>query len=82
MCISICICICSKWTRKQNRKCRARAVMFVKSDFFYWLIIVLVFLNTAVLTSEHYGQEKWLDDFQSASPARPTLLHLSHSHSA
>jgi hypothetical protein len=22
-------------------------------------------LNTLVLTSEHYGQEPWLDDFQS-----------------
>ena len=30
----------------------------------FWLIIVLVFLNTCVLATEHYKQPAWLDDFQ------------------
>ena len=36
----------------------------VKSQSFYWLIIVLVFLNTGVLATEHYSQPPWLDQFQ------------------
>nr|XP_032525011.1 muscle calcium channel subunit alpha-1 [Danaus plexippus plexippus] len=49
-----------KVNRRMKRACR-RAV---KSQTFYWLIIVLVFLNTVVLASEHYHQPTWLDHFQ------------------
>ncbi|CAH0403502.1 unnamed protein product [Chilo suppressalis] len=49
-----------KVNRRMKRACR-RAV---KSQTFYWLIIVLVFLNTVVLASEHYRQPEWLDLFQ------------------
>ncbi|WAR26863.1 CAC1C-like protein [Mya arenaria] len=35
-----------------------------KSTPFYWTVIVMVFLNTCVLTSEHYRQPEWLDKFQ------------------
>ncbi|XP_064075210.1 muscle calcium channel subunit alpha-1-like isoform X14 [Vanessa tameamea] len=49
-----------KANRRMKRACR-RAV---KSQTFYWLIIVLVFLNTVVLASEHYQQPTWLDHFQ------------------
>ncbi|CAG4985170.1 unnamed protein product [Colias eurytheme] len=49
-----------KVNRRTKRACR-RAV---KSQTFYWLIIVLVFLNTVVLASEHYHQPEWLDYFQ------------------
>ncbi|XP_068624684.1 muscle calcium channel subunit alpha-1-like [Battus philenor] len=49
-----------KVNRRMKRACR-RAV---KSQTFYWLIIVLVFLNTVVLASEHYHQPSWLDLFQ------------------
>ena len=47
-----------------RRACRKA----VKSQVFYWLIIVLVFLNTGVLATEHYRQPDWLDDFQGLSP--------------
>jgi hypothetical protein len=43
-----------------RRACRKA----VKSQAFYWLIIVLVFLNTVVLATEHYKQPEWLDHFQ------------------
>jgi voltage-dependent calcium channel L type alpha-1D len=46
--------------RRMRRSCR-RAV---KSQAFYWLIIILVFLNTVVLATEHHGQEPFLDTFQ------------------
>ncbi|XP_063835176.1 muscle calcium channel subunit alpha-1-like isoform X1 [Ostrinia nubilalis] len=49
-----------KVNRRMKRACR-RAV---KSQTFYWLIIVLVFMNTVVLASEHYKQPEWLDLFQ------------------
>lgn len=47
-----------------NRRMRRACRKAVKSQAFYWLIIVLVFLNTGVLATEHYRQPAWLDDFQ------------------
>ena len=60
----------SWFTRKKkgfdriNRRLRRSCRKAVKSQVFYWLIIVLVFLNTGVLATEHYNQPPWLDDFQ------------------
>lgn len=56
--------IFSRRLRKWNRRCRRQCRKLVKSQVFYWLVIVMVFLNTCVLTSEHYGQPDWLDEFQ------------------
>ena len=47
-----------------NHLGRRRIHKTVKSQFFYWLVIVLVLLNTLVLASEFHGQPKWMDDFQ------------------
>ncbi|XP_071054916.1 muscle calcium channel subunit alpha-1 [Onthophagus taurus] len=47
-----------------NRRMRRGCRKAVKSQVFYWLIIILVFLNTAVLATEHYAQPNWLDEFQ------------------
>lgn len=47
-----------------NRRMRRACRKAVKSQAFYWLIIVLVFLNTGVLATEHYKQPDWLDEFQ------------------
>ncbi|XP_018406581.1 PREDICTED: muscle calcium channel subunit alpha-1 [Cyphomyrmex costatus] len=47
-----------------NRRMRRACRKAVKSQVFYWLIIVLVFLNTGVLATEHYDQPEWLDQFQ------------------
>lgn len=49
---------------KHNRRLRRSCRKAVKSQAFYWLIIVLVFLNTGVLATEHYRQATWLDFFQ------------------
>jgi len=35
----------------------------VKSQIFYWSVITLVFLNTACVASEHYGQPEWFTEF-------------------
>ncbi|XP_050528815.1 muscle calcium channel subunit alpha-1-like isoform X2 [Daktulosphaira vitifoliae] len=52
---------------KLNRRARRACRKAVKSQAFYWLIIVLVFFNTGVLATEHYQQEEWLDDFQEVT---------------
>ncbi|XP_026471734.1 muscle calcium channel subunit alpha-1 [Ctenocephalides felis] len=50
-----------------NRRMRRGCRKAVKSQAFYWLIIVLVFLNTCVLATEYYRQPLWLDDFQEVT---------------
>jgi hypothetical protein len=37
----------------------------VKTAFFYWLVIALVFINTICVAIEHYGQPDWLTEFLS-----------------
>uniref|UniRef100_A0A158QKQ1 Voltage-dependent calcium channel type A subunit alpha-1 n=1 Tax=Haemonchus placei TaxID=6290 RepID=A0A158QKQ1_HAEPC len=37
--------------------------VIVKTQIFYWSVITLVFLNTACVASEHYGQPPWLTKF-------------------
>ncbi|THD25480.1 Voltage-dependent calcium channel type D subunit alpha-1 [Fasciola hepatica] len=59
-----CIPLKGRRSRRWNRRCRRSCRRLVKSQTFYWIVIVLVFLNTGVLTSEHYRQPHWLDDFQ------------------
>lgn len=53
-----------RWIQHKNHLLRRSIHAMVKSNFFYWLVIVLVFLNTLVLASEYHGQPEWLDDFQ------------------
>ncbi|XP_076310649.1 muscle calcium channel subunit alpha-1-like isoform X3 [Tachypleus tridentatus] len=52
---------------KQNRRLRRVSRKVVKSQAFYWIVIVLVFLNTFTLASEHYRQPSWLDHFQEVA---------------
>lgn len=35
----------------------------VKTQWFYWFVIVLVFLNTVCVAVEHYGQPSFLTEF-------------------
>ncbi|XP_075405129.1 voltage-dependent L-type calcium channel subunit alpha-1D isoform X3 [Tenrec ecaudatus] len=59
-----------RWNRFSRRRCRAA----VKSVSFYWLVIVLVFLNTLTISSEHYDQPDWLTQIQDI--ANKVLLAL------
>ncbi|KAL3851956.1 hypothetical protein ACJMK2_015646, partial [Sinanodonta woodiana] len=54
----------SRRLQKINRRYRRLCRKLVKSQAFYWIVIIMVFLNTCVLTSEHYLQPSWLDKFQ------------------
>lgn len=46
----------------------------VKSTVFYWLVIVLVFLNTLTISSEHYNQPDWLTEVQGEKHSLYWLL--------
>ncbi|XP_078270773.1 voltage-dependent L-type calcium channel subunit alpha-1D-like isoform X7 [Rhinoraja longicauda] len=59
-----------RWNRCLRRRCRAG----VKSVTFYWLVIILVFLNTLTISSEHYNQPSWLTTIQDT--ANKVLLAL------
>ncbi|XP_056278035.1 voltage-dependent L-type calcium channel subunit alpha-1D [Pseudoliparis swirei] len=43
-----------------RKNCRVAA----KTTNFYWLVLLLVFLNTVASASEHYGQPTWLTEMQ------------------
>ncbi|XP_069383307.1 voltage-dependent L-type calcium channel subunit alpha-1D isoform X22 [Paralichthys olivaceus] len=55
--------LCRQW-RRWNRFCRRKCRAAVKSVTFYWLVIILVFLNTLTIASEHYNQPDWLTEVQ------------------
>ncbi|XP_035864376.1 voltage-dependent L-type calcium channel subunit alpha-1D isoform X3 [Sander lucioperca] len=47
-----------------NHTMRKNCRVAVKTNNFYWLVLLLVFLNTVASASEHYGQPKWLTEMQ------------------
>uniref|UniRef100_A0A8D3CW80 Voltage-dependent L-type calcium channel subunit alpha n=1 Tax=Scophthalmus maximus TaxID=52904 RepID=A0A8D3CW80_SCOMX len=53
------ICLC-----QLNHTFRKNCRVAVKTTNFYWLVLLLVFLNTVASASEHYGQPKWLTEMQ------------------
>ncbi|KAG8450975.1 hypothetical protein GDO86_003308 [Hymenochirus boettgeri] len=58
------------WHRFLRRKCRA----LVKSRFFYWLVIIVILLNTVTIATEHHNQAEWLTKAQDT--ANHVLLTL------
>uniref|UniRef100_A0AAY4E498 Voltage-dependent L-type calcium channel subunit alpha n=1 Tax=Denticeps clupeoides TaxID=299321 RepID=A0AAY4E498_9TELE len=60
--------------RRWNRACRRNCRTAVKSVTFYWLVLLLVFLNTTLSASEHYNQPDWLTQVQDI--ANKVLLSL------
>nr|VZI41857.1 unnamed protein product [Spirometra erinaceieuropaei] len=59
------VCTCIRRARKIRKRARRIVVAFVKSRQFFVLIMTFVLLNTVVLTTEHYNQPMWLNQFQS-----------------
>ncbi|XP_067171183.1 LOW QUALITY PROTEIN: voltage-dependent L-type calcium channel subunit alpha-1F, partial [Apteryx mantelli] len=60
--------------RRLNRLLRRRCRAAVKSVSFYWAVLLLVFLNTLTIASEHHGQPPWLT--QTQAYANKALLSL------
>jgi hypothetical protein len=48
---------------------------WIKSQAFYWGVIILVFLNTIVVAVEHYAQPAWLSAVLSTSGFFFTRFH-------
>ncbi|XP_066212111.1 voltage-dependent L-type calcium channel subunit alpha-1F isoform X4 [Saccopteryx leptura] len=60
--------------RRANRGLRACCRRAVKSNACYWAVLLLVFLNTLTIASEHHGQPLWLT--QTQEYANKVLLCL------
>uniref|UniRef100_A0A3B4VBX4 Calcium channel, voltage-dependent, L type, alpha 1F subunit n=1 Tax=Seriola dumerili TaxID=41447 RepID=A0A3B4VBX4_SERDU len=60
--------------RRWNRVCRRNCRTAVKSVTFYWLVLLLVFLNTSLSASEHYNQPNWLTQVQIANKVLLSLF--------
>ncbi|XP_043932539.1 voltage-dependent L-type calcium channel subunit alpha-1S isoform X2 [Protopterus annectens] len=71
--INKCLLFIKRW-RHWNRLFRRTCRTVVKSAFFYWLVILLVFLNTVSIATEHYNQPDWLTNVQDT--ANIVLLSL------
>ena len=65
--------------RKFDKRCKRKCRKIVKSQAFYWLIIVLVFLNTVILSTEHYGQPDFLDVLQGKIDVRNQKTYIAVS---
>lgn len=65
----------SRWFkyRRQERRFRLMVRRTVKTQGFYWSVIVLVFLNTLCVAVEHDNQPDWLSDF---------LCEFTHTHNS
>ncbi|XP_004690092.1 PREDICTED: voltage-dependent L-type calcium channel subunit alpha-1F isoform X2 [Condylura cristata] len=50
--------------RRTNRGLRSYCRRAVKSNACYWAVLLLVFLNTLTIASEHHGQPVWLTQIQ------------------
>lgn len=58
---------CSRHWRQWNRVFRWKCHDLVKSKVFYWLVILIVALNTLSIASEHHNQPLWLTHLQGES---------------
>ena len=52
----------SEWGAKIGR-IRIRVRKMCKQQWWFWLVVTLVFLNTCTVAVEHYGQPAWLTNF-------------------
>ncbi|XP_004713266.1 voltage-dependent L-type calcium channel subunit alpha-1F [Echinops telfairi] len=59
---------------RASRGLRARCRRAMKSNACYWAVLLLVFLNTLTIASEHHGQPVWLT--QTQEYANKVLLCL------
>ena len=56
------------------RVARSKVRILVKTQAFYWIVIVLVFLNSACVAIEHDGQKQFLTDFLCSFSSFATLV--------
>uniref|UniRef100_A0A674E478 Voltage-dependent L-type calcium channel subunit alpha n=1 Tax=Salmo trutta TaxID=8032 RepID=A0A674E478_SALTR len=67
----------SRLARRWNRYFRMKCLVYVKSKTFYWSVILVVFLNTIAIASEHHHQSDMLTTVQdNANKVLLTLFAL------
>uniref|UniRef100_A0A4W5K459 Voltage-dependent L-type calcium channel subunit alpha n=1 Tax=Hucho hucho TaxID=62062 RepID=A0A4W5K459_9TELE len=67
----------SRLARRWNRFFRMKCLVYVKSKTFYWSVILVVFLNTIAIASEHHHQSDMLTTLQdNANKVLLTLFAL------
>ncbi len=65
--------------RRQERRLRFWIRRVIKTQGFYWGVIVLVFLNTLCVAVEHNNQPQWLTDFLCNLHSVYTILEAKSS---
>ena len=48
----------------QVKMTRIKVRAIVKHNYFFWLVVCMVFINTIIMATRHYQQPKWLDKLQ------------------
>uniref|UniRef100_A0A3Q3QZC8 Voltage-dependent L-type calcium channel subunit alpha n=1 Tax=Monopterus albus TaxID=43700 RepID=A0A3Q3QZC8_MONAL len=57
----------SRLARRWNRFFRMKCLVYVKTNSFYWVVMILVFLNTLTIATEHHHQPEWLTSLQDVA---------------
>ncbi|KAK7916200.1 hypothetical protein WMY93_011961 [Mugilogobius chulae] len=53
--------------RRWNRFFRMKCLIYVKTKTFYWIVMILVFLNTLTIATEHHHQSERLTNLQDVA---------------
>ena len=61
----------------RNNIVRAKLKVIMLSNFMYWLVIGLVFLNSVSGVMQYYKQPKWIDDIISKNLIEIKLFEIS-----
>uniref|UniRef100_A0A7N8Y2I5 Voltage-dependent L-type calcium channel subunit alpha n=1 Tax=Mastacembelus armatus TaxID=205130 RepID=A0A7N8Y2I5_9TELE len=59
--------IFSRLARRWNRFFRMKCLVYVKTRSFYWIVMILVFLNTLTIATEHHHQPERLTSLQDVA---------------
>ena len=51
------------WLKRKERRLRVKVRHLIKTNYFYWTVIFLVFLNTLFLCSVHHEQPEFWETF-------------------
>ena len=46
------------------KKLRVKLRQMIKHEYFFWLVISMVAINTIIMATKHYEQPAWLTDVQ------------------
>lgn len=56
-----------------------KCLVYVKTNSFYWLVMVLVLLNTLTIATEHHHQPEWLTSLQGQTSIKVFFLFVFYS---